>query len=88
MLSAAHTSLVLPLGDAGTICHSCLIFAVLFSRLILKTPITAWRAVATLILISGLMLIVKPSILFGSEDGTGKRWYSSLVYGSLILKFG
>ena len=68
MIAAAYAALVLPLGDAATICHTSVIFTLVFGRIISKTPITWWKALCTLLLIAGLLLVVKPTILFGGTD--------------------
>ena len=72
-LGASFCVLVLPVGDAGTITHSCLLFTVVLARLLVGTPISMWKLFWTVVLCVGLSLVVKPTMLFGEVAGEGGK---------------
>lgn len=75
-LGASFCVLVLPVGDAGTITHSSLLYTIILARLIVGTPISMWKISWTALLCIGLCLVVKPTVLFGgshTEGGTSNK---------------
>ena len=71
-LGASFCVLVLPVGDAGTITHSSVLFTIILARLILETPISLWKLFWTILLCIGLMLVVKPTLLFRATQAEGE----------------
>ena len=86
IISAAYSALVLPLGDAGTLCNACLIYTMIFSRILLKTPITLWKMVCCVVLMAGLVMVVKPTVIFGEEIETSKYRLRDLGFVGLSIK--
>ena len=81
-----NSALVLPLGDAGTLCNACLIYTMIFSRILLKTPITLWKTVCCVVLMAGLVMVVKPTVIFGEEIETSKYRLRALGFVVLSIK--
>ena len=86
IITSAYCALVLPLGDAGTVCHACLIFTIIFSRLLLNTPISWWKAAWTVIIVGGLIAVVKPTALFGAQEDKENGESETMQICSGLLK--
>ena len=79
--AASYCLAILPMGDTGVITHSAVIFTLFFSRVINKTPITVWKTAWTLLLFTGLLLVVKPTTFF-SGGKPGKSFTISWCFSS------
>ena len=79
MVSAAYAALVLPLGDAATLCNAQVVFTLIFGRFISKTPISYCKGFCTVLLIGGLVLIVKPPMIFGENDNENGKLFEKFA---------
>jgi len=61
----------LPLGDSTTILFSSPVFVMIFSICLLREPCGLFRLMAGSSLLTGVVLIAKPPILFGPAQGGG-----------------
>merc|ERR1719427_267912 len=70
----------LPLGDSTTILFSSPIIVMVLSIFILKETCGVYRVVAGFSLITGVVLIAKPPILFGSDS----QHHDAIGYGLVL----
>jgi len=75
----------LPLGDSTTIVFSSPVFVMLFSICILKERCGIFRIVAGATLLTGVVLIAKPPIIFGSSDEAYDLVGYILVSGACLM---
>jgi len=75
----------LPLGDSTTILFSSPVIVMVLSIFILKENCGVFRMIAATTLITGVVLIAKPPILFGSEDETYDLIGYSLVLSACLM---
>ena len=55
---------LLPLGDAITLFFTIPLFTMIFAFIILRTPIKIWKVTFGVILMTGVILIVRPPFIF------------------------
>ena len=80
----------LPFADTALICATSPIFTVFFARMFVKEPIFILDLVNVVFIMFGMVLIVKPSFLFGSNDqfaydSNGIYALIAVVCGSMFL---
>jgi len=75
----------LPLGDSTTILFSSPVIVMVLSIFILKENCGIFRMVAATTLISGVVLIAKPPIVFGSDQETYDALGYSLVLSACVM---
>ena len=82
----------MPIGDARTIICTAPVYTALLGRIFLKESITKFDVIATMLCLGGVVLIAKPTFLFGSlsEGSSIKReWFPAVmaVLCSICLAF-
>ena len=83
----------LPLGDASALIFSSPLPAMIFSKIFLGQSLRLYKALCGFVLYTGVMLVVKPTFLFGVEEKESfERYYHCIVrsfiylYRPLIIK--
>nr|XP_026253175.1 solute carrier family 35 member G1 isoform X1 [Urocitellus parryii] len=71
------------LADATVITFSCPVFTSLFAWIFLKEKYSLWDAFFTLFTITGVILIVRPPFLFGSDTSGMEESYSVHLKGMI-----
>ena len=72
----------MPIGDARVILCTTTVFTALLGRIFLKESITKYDVIATMLCLGGVVLIAKPTFLFGSlnEDSSIKQeWFPTVT---------
>ena len=72
------------LADATVISFSCPVFTSIIACIFLKEKYSPWDALFTAFTITGVILIVRPPFLFGSEVAETDKDYSVHVKGALV----
>ncbi|KAI4550952.1 hypothetical protein R6Z07F_017751 [Ovis aries] len=72
------------LADATVISFSCPVFTSIIACVFLKEKYSPWDALFTAFTITGVILIVRPPFLFGSEIAETDKDYSVHVKGALV----
>lgn len=68
------------LADARVIFYTSPIYTAIFGRIFLKESITKFDIVATLLSLIGIVLIARPTFLFGSDSaGSNQVWFPTLL---------
>lgn len=68
------------LADARVIFYTSPIYTAIFGRIFLKESITKFDIVATLLSLIGIVLIARPTFLFGSDSsGSNHVWFPTLL---------
>lgn len=70
------------LADATVISFSCPVFTSIFAWIFLKEKYTLWDALFTTFTIAGVVLIVRPPFLFGSNTAVITERYSDHLKGT------
>lgn len=70
------------LADATVIAFSCPVFTSIFAWIFLKEKYSLWDAFFTLFAIAGVILIVRPPFLFGSDTSGMRESYSDHIKGT------
>ena len=66
----------LPLGDASALIFSSPLPAMIFSKIFLGQSLRLYKALCGFVLYTGVMLVVKPTFLFGVEEKESfERYY-------------
>ncbi|XP_071488085.1 solute carrier family 35 member G1-like [Diadema antillarum] len=69
---------VMPVGNAKAIMYSSPVFTAFFSCIILHEACTALDVVVSCVTLSGVLLVIQPSFIFGGEEAT-----SSSIFGPI-----
>ena len=72
----------MPIGDARTIICTAPVYTALLGRIFLKESITKYDVIATMLCLGGVVLIAKPTFLFGSlseGSSTKQEWFPAVM---------
>lgn len=77
---------MIPLGDSSTIRFTDPVFVAIFAYVFLKEPLTLFHGITGLITLSGVVIISKPTFIFGADnnDTSGEE----RVLGSFLALLG
>ena len=69
----------MPLGDASVIFHAAPVFVFIFARIFLKEPFKIINLSLLLVTLVGVLLIVRPTFLFGSFVENPMHWKGPIL---------